>query len=128
LLKKIRERPPLYLGTTSFRSCQLFLMGEERAYSDLALPQGDDRRIFSEFKNWVEKHKNEAGCLRPWHVIVSYYGVGCDCGHTETGAFTLFYRWLDEFAATRSQSGLFQVPKSWWNRKPRADANLPSWP
>jgi hypothetical protein len=128
LLKKIRERPPLYFGSASFRSCNWFLMGEERAYSDLSLPLGDDRKIFSEFKRWVEQHKNEAGLPRSWHVIVSYYGIGGDCGHTVNGAFTLFYRWLDEFAATRGEPGLFKVAENWWERKSRPDASSPSWP
>ena len=48
LLKKIRERPPLYLGSASFRRCNLLLMGDEHAYSDLSLPLSDDRKIFSE--------------------------------------------------------------------------------
>ena len=127
LLKKIRERPPLYLGTPSFRNCHLFLVGEERAYSDLSLPLGDDRKIFSEFKRWVEQDKNEAGRRRPWDVIVSYYGIG-DCGHTVNGAFTLFYSWLDEFAATRGQPNLFKVAENWWERKSRSDVSSPSWP
>jgi hypothetical protein len=129
LLKKIRERPALYLGTASFRSCSWFLMGEERAYSDLGLPVGEDRKIFSEFKEWVEQIKNNAGRPRPWHVIVSYYGTGCDCGNTVTGAFTLFYRWLDKFAATRGQPSLFKVAENWWECKPKhPNVNWPSWP
>ena len=129
LLKKIRERPPLYLGTTSFRNCYFFLMGEERAYADLGLPFGDDRKIFSEFKNWVETHKNKAGRQRPWYVIVSYYGTGCDCGNTVTGAFTLFYRWLDEFATAYGQPNLFRVSKSWWEHKlPPPHVHWASWP
>jgi hypothetical protein len=109
LLKKIRERPPLYLGDTCFRSLYLTLMGDERAFLDLGLPQGDDRRIFSEFKSWVEREKNEAGRPRPWHVIISYYGIGGDCGHTKLGALTLSYEWLDEFASEIGQPDLFQV-------------------
>ncbi|HEY3767075.1 MAG TPA: hypothetical protein VGN44_00235 [Candidatus Angelobacter sp.] len=129
LLKKIRERPALYVGTVSFRKCYLFLTGENRAYSDLGLPIGDDRKIFAEFKDWVEQQKNKASRPRPWHVMVSYYGTGCDCGNIESGAFTLFYRWLDEFATIHGQTNLLQVPKSWWKPKElHPHARRPSWP
>jgi len=119
LLQSIRERPAMYVGIISFRRCCLYLMGDERAYKDLGLTLGEDRHIFSDFKLWVQEKKNKAYLPRPWYAIISYYGTGGDCGHTNTGAFALFYDWLDEFASEIGKPELFQVAESWWQRQNR---------
>jgi hypothetical protein len=125
LLKKIRERPPLYLGDTSFRKCYLLLMGDERAYSDMGLAPGEDRKLFAEFKNWVQKEKNKAVRPRSWHAIISIYGSQGDCGHVKHGAFSLFYEWLDEFSSSIGRPELFQAPVNWWQRKRSPNFDFP---
>jgi hypothetical protein len=125
LIRAIRERPGLYLGRCSFRHFYLHIMGDERAWLDCGLAQGEDRRIFSDFKGWVEKKKNQAGHPRLWYNIISYYGVGCDCGYTKDGAFTLLYRWLDEFASEIGQPDLFKVESDW--RRDKSSSRLEHW-
>lgn len=110
ILKGVRERPPMYFGNTHFRNFYLMMLGDERAFADLGLVPGNDRKIWAEFKNWVEKTKNKAHISRPWHKIISYWG-----GSGEY-ALELFYKWLDEFAATIGQPELFQVPQTFWQR------------
>jgi hypothetical protein len=60
LIKAIRERPAMYIGSSSFRGCYSFLLGDERAYKDLQIPVGEDRAVFEGFKKWVETKKNQA--------------------------------------------------------------------
>jgi hypothetical protein len=110
LLKKIRERPPLYFGTTHFQDFYLLMLGDERAFSDLGLAPGLDRKIWAEFKSWMEETQNKASIRRPWHKIISYWG-----GSGES-ALKLFYKWLDQFAATIGQPDLFQVQETFWQR------------
>jgi hypothetical protein len=110
ILKSARERPAMYFGNTHFRNFYLMMLGDERAFTDLGLVQGDDRKIWVEFKSWVEKNENKARLGRPWHKIISYWG-----GSGER-ALELFYKWLDEFAATIGQPELFQVPQTFWQR------------
>jgi hypothetical protein len=110
LLKGIRERPAMYFGTTHFQDFYLMMLGDERAYTDLGLVPGNDRRIWAEFKSWVEETENNASMRRPWHKIISYWG-----GRGES-ALELFYKWLDKFASTIDQPDLFQVPLTFWQR------------
>jgi len=110
ILKGVRERPAMYFGNTHFRNFYLMMLGDERAFSDLGLAPGNDRKLWAEFKNWVEKTENNAQISRPWHKIVSYWG-----GSGES-ALELFYKWLDRFAATIGQPELFQVPLTFWQR------------
>lgn len=110
MLKSVRERPAMYFGNTHFRNFYLMMLGDERAFTDLGLIPGNDREIWMEFKNWVEKTQNDAHIRRPWHKIISYWG-----GSGES-ALELFYKWLDEFAASIGQPELFQVPQTFWQR------------
>lgn len=110
MLKGIRERPAMYFGNTHFRNFYLMMLGDARAFSDLGLPPGNDRKIWAEFRSWLEKTKNKANINRPWHKIVSYWG-----GSGEY-ALELFYKWLDEFAGTIGQPELFRVPLTHWQR------------
>jgi len=106
VIKLLRKDPLGYLGSTSFRACYSFLMGDERACIDLSLPKTDDRILFNDFKGWVERNKNRA-LPRPWFKIISFWSGLEDCGHTSRGAFSLFYTWLDQYAKEIDKPNLF---------------------
>jgi len=108
IVKEIRERPAIYLGAAAFRPCYSYLIGDESACKDLQLPINEDRVIFENFKVWVETKKNQAQ-PRPWYKIISFWSGGLDCGHTSNGAFTIFYKWLDEYASEIGQPRLFSI-------------------
>jgi hypothetical protein len=108
IIKDIRERPSIYLGAPAFRPCYSYLIGDESAYKDLQLPINEDRVTFENFKEWVETKKNQAQ-PRPWYKVISFWSGGLDCGHTSNGAFSIFYKWLDEYASEIGQPGLFSI-------------------
>jgi len=83
-----------------------FLMGEGKAHQDLGLPTDEGRQLFDSFERWVEENKNLAQS-RPWFKIVWFWSGGLDRGGVENGAFRLFCKWLDEYAAQVGRPGLF---------------------
>lgn len=109
MLKAIRERPPMYLGHASFRALHAYLVGDERAYRDLELTGDEDRSVFDGFKKWVEAEKNQAAA-RPWFKVIEFWSGGVDCGHSpKSGAFSIFYSWLDQYAQTIGRAELFHL-------------------
>lgn len=109
IMRALRERPALYIGGPSFRACYSYLMGDERAHRDLQLTSDDGRRVFEDFKSWVEKEKNRA-LPRPWFKVISFWSMGVDCGHTEGGAFSVLFKWLAEYTTKIGRPELFRVP------------------
>jgi hypothetical protein len=99
LLREIRKQPALYIGHACFSGISGYLAGHLQAGKDLGLPMTSDEELFSRFKQWVETTKNRAKAHRHWYKIISFYSGDCDCGHVPSGAFSIFYRWLDEFAS-----------------------------
>jgi hypothetical protein len=110
-IKAIRERPAMYLGSSTFLGLCSYLMGDEHAHRDLKLPVDDGRIVFDGFKQWVETEKNRA-LPRPWFRVISFRSMG-DCGHTQSGAFSIFYKWLDQYASKTGKPKLFHVPVDW---------------
>lgn len=112
LLKAIRRRPPLYLGHASFRALRAYLMGDSRACRDLQLPDDDGRKLFREFTTWVEVEKNR-GLRRPWYKVIEFWSGGVDCGHNpKSGAFTLFFHWLDQYAEKVGRPAFFGLEQT----------------
>jgi hypothetical protein len=89
-------------------------MGDERGYYDLRLPSEDGCLLFRDFMKWIETTRNQAGLSRPWFKIIEFWSGGIDCGHTRSGAFSLFFRWLDEYVKLIGKEGLFSVPREMW--------------
>jgi hypothetical protein len=117
IVKAIRERPGMYLGSPTFFGCHSYLSGDERAYLDLQLPVDETRAVFYGFKRWVETEKNRA-LPRPWFKVITFWSMGLDCGHARSGAFSRFYDWLDEYTERVGQRELFRVPVEWRSVQP----------
>ena len=85
-------------------------MGHERCYQDLGLPIDEDRAFFGDFQKWVESEKSRSAQTRPWFKVIQFWSGGVDWGTSEkSGAFSLFFHWLDQFAEIKGKEGLFRV-------------------
>jgi hypothetical protein len=114
IIRAIREQPALYLGHATFCGCCAYLIGDERANRDLGLPDDEGRVLFRNCQKWVETSKNRAGLSRPWFKVIEFYSMGIDCGHTKSGAFAIFFRWIDEYLASVKKDGLLSVSREAW--------------
>jgi hypothetical protein len=112
LLRRIRHRPPLYLGHTHFFGIHAQLAGHERAGRDLRLPKTADETLFDSFKAWVENDKLSEGSPRPWFKRIEFCAFH-DCGDSRASAYTVFYKLLDEFAYSINRPGLFEALSQW---------------
>lgn len=109
-LKDIREKPALYVGHGTFLGCCSYLMGLERYCQDSGLPVGEDRAFFREFQRWVESEKSRSTHPRPWFKVIQFWSGGIDWGSgPKSGAFSLFYAWLDQFSEISGKAGLFSI-------------------
>jgi len=108
-LMSLRQSPALYLGYPTFLGCYSYLRGDEQAHLDLGLPPDEGREIFHNFQEWVEKEKNQAGQKRPWFKVIEFWSGGIDCGHTASGAWSLFWKWLDQYTKLIGKEDLFGV-------------------
>jgi hypothetical protein len=109
-LKAIRQRPGLYIGYPTFLGCCSYLRGDEQAHQDLELTSDEGQEIFRNFQEWVEQEKNQAGQKRPWFKIIEFWSGGIDCGHTASGAWSLFWKWLDQYTKLVGKEQLFGAP------------------
>jgi hypothetical protein len=109
MMRALRERPAMYLGCSSFRALHCFLSGDEHAFRDLGLPADESRATFESFKRWVELTRNKA-LPRPWFKVIEFWSMGIDCGHNpKSGALSLFFSWLDQYAKEIGEEELFAV-------------------
>lgn len=109
MMRAIRERPAMYLGSSSFRALHCYLLGDEHAFRDLELQADECRAKFEAFKGWVELTKNKA-LPRPWFKVIEFWSMGIDCGHIpKSGALSLFFSWLDRYAKEIGEAELFAV-------------------
>jgi hypothetical protein len=108
MMKSIRRRPAMYIGSASFLGCCSYLMGDERAYQDLGLSGDEGRDVFRSFQQWIENEKNRSGIHRPWFKVVQFWSGGVDCGEN-AGAYKLFLSWLDEYVKKVGRPGLFDI-------------------
>lgn len=122
MLIAIRQSPALYFGYPTFLGCCSYLRGDEQAHLDLALPPDEGREIFRGFQEWVEKEKNQAGQKRPWFKVIEFWSGGIDCGHTASGAWSLFWKWLDQYTKLIGKEQLFGAPTD----SPKTGGVLPS--
>ena len=105
LLIAARANPQIYAVDGNFFGYCAFLMGEQRAHENLQLPSDSGRTMFDEFKRWIEEKENRA-LPRPWYKVIAFWSGGYQVG--PDGAFSLFYKWLDEYAAENGMPNLFR--------------------
>jgi hypothetical protein len=110
VIKAIRDKPALYIGSASFLCCSAYLMGDERAFLDLQLSGEKSREVFREFQTWVETEKSHSETYRPWFKVIEFWSGGLDSSsHPRFGAFSLFFSWLDEYSENIGKPGLFRL-------------------
>lgn len=108
VLRLIRKRPELWVCYPHFSGVHAYLIGYERAGSDLGLPKEPDEKLYDDFKQWVEKVRFPEGKPRPWFKLIKVYSSS-DCGSTRFSAYTAFFDLLDDFAKEIGRAGLFEV-------------------
>jgi hypothetical protein len=108
-LRDIREKPALYVGHGTFLCCCSYLMGQERCCQDLGLPIDEDRAFFVEFQKWVESEKSRSAHPRRWFKVIQFWSGGIEWGSGKSGAFNLFFAWLDQFSEVSGKAGLFSI-------------------
>ncbi len=87
LLKEIRARPGMYIGTPALTKLASFLRGFDYAVWKLA--QGEADPLLGDFRDWV--HKRYSSTSKSWEDMILSDSAG------ETEAFYRFWELLDEF-------------------------------
>jgi hypothetical protein len=109
LLRKIRERPELYVGYPHFLGVHAHIAGHLRAGADLGVDKTHDEVLFEDFKGWIEREKLSDGSPRPWFKLIEFRNFH-DCGGTSPRSrYSDFFNFLTNLPrnpATRTFSAL----------------------
>lgn len=97
LLQKIKQRPPLYLGSYSITNLHSFLSGYILARLELDAPQTEEERQFDKFQAWIENKFNARG-THSWAKIILFHSMD------ERDAFDHFFKLFDQFAGELKNS------------------------
>jgi hypothetical protein len=108
MLRLIRKRPEMWVGYPHFSGVHAYLVGYEGAGGDLGLPKTADEKLYGDFKQWIEKSKFPKGKPRPWFKLILFHSSH-DSGFTPSGAYSVFFDLLDDFAKEIGRPGLFEV-------------------
>jgi hypothetical protein len=108
LLRMIRRTPALYVGFPHFSGVCAHIMGHLRAGRDVGILKTPDEVLFESFTYWIENQWRQGNDTRPWYKRVRFASFH-DCGFSPNGAFTVFFKLLDEFAAKIERPGLYEV-------------------
>jgi len=90
LLQKIKQRPPLYLGSYSITSLHSFLSGYILARLELDVAQTEEEHQFDMFQHWVENKFKMRG-THSWAKIILFYSMD------EKDALDNFFKLFEEF-------------------------------
>jgi hypothetical protein len=90
LLKRIREKPGMYLGSPSVSALFMFLEGYSTAQADLNIPLSEQDKEFREFQRWLQKRENITTSAS-WAKIILLNSPD------EEYAFARFFDLYDEF-------------------------------
>jgi len=91
LLKKIQEKPGLYLGNASITSLRMFILGYRFARSEMNVSTTEDESDFyKNFQPWLQNHLS-IRTVNAWDKILL---LTCT---DEKAAFDYFFLLLDEF-------------------------------
>ena len=102
LLQKIKQRPPLYLGSYSITSLHSFLSGYILARLELDVPQTEEERQFDTFQSWIENKFNMKS-THSWAKIILFHSMD------ERDALDHFFKLFEEFARELKNSSRRQL-------------------
>ncbi|PSB05264.1 hypothetical protein [Merismopedia glauca] len=90
LLKKIQEKPGLYIGYPSISNLFMFLCGYQYSLQELQLPISEQEQEFQKFQPWLQE-KFQVKTSASWAKIILLFSTD------EDRAFTSFFDLLEEF-------------------------------
>jgi hypothetical protein len=91
LLKEVRKRPAMYVGSNSFTLVATMISGWLRAINDFELEESEEEQTFRAFQQYIEL-KDINLPSPPWNKIIWFHSM------SEDAALKLFFEYLDEFA------------------------------
>ena len=90
-LERVKEKPGMYIGTTSVTHLRLFLVGYRFARAELNISSSDEEiDFYRNFQPWVQK-KMRVYTTNSWDKIILIQSAN------EKEAFHAFFVFLDEF-------------------------------
>ena len=90
LIRKIQQRPALYLGKQSLSHLQTFLDGFTFARREMGVPITAQEKEFEGFQEWIEQRFNQAD-TQSWTKIILFNA------EDEVDALNQFFELFDEF-------------------------------
>ena len=93
LLKKIRQRPGMYLGRASITRLRMLLMGYSMARGELGIGLTQQEREFAGFQEWVMQ-RYRVNSTRGWDDII------LSQTQDESSALNLFFNLFEEFKSS----------------------------
>ena len=93
LLKKIRQRPGMYLGRSSITRLRMLLMGYSMARGELGISLTQQEREFAGFQEWVMQ-RYQVNATRGWDDII------LSQTQDESSALNLFFNLFEEFKSS----------------------------
>ena len=97
LLRKIKQRPSLYLGKRSLSHLHTFLDGYTFACRQLGIPLTEQEKKIEEFQEWIEIRFNQPS-TQSWSRIILFYS------EDETDALNRFFNLFEEFLKSEEVS------------------------
>lgn len=100
LLKNIKKRPAMYIGTKSIMNLKVFLDGVfyAAAYLD---EQDESPRFLQGFQEWIQI-QYDISSSHHWSSILNFFSAD------EAEAFDLFYKRLDDFLSLGEEAGRYE--------------------
>ena len=91
LLKKIKTKPGLYLGTASITNLRMFILGYRFARSELGIANTEaESDFYKNFQPWLQ-NRLSIRTVNAWDKIILLTCID------EKAAFDYFFQLLDEF-------------------------------
>ncbi len=91
LLRKIEQKPGLYIGTASVTALRQFLVGYKFAHQEMGiLPTDEELDFYQNFQTWLQIRLHFQ-TTNSWDKIILFKCID------EKAAFTYFFRLLTEF-------------------------------
>jgi hypothetical protein len=96
LIKKIGDKPGMYIGTQSISNLFMFIQGYIYAHYEIENTSlQEDQRVLEGFQKWLEQRFN-IQISRPWSSIILFYS------DNEEQAFKKFYALFEEYIGIKS--------------------------